>query len=108
MLLVAVLVMVKRGADWTMILLVGLAAGFAVYSARTVPVAAALLVPVAAIQLQRVVGPVQRLRRPERTFLIGSALVSLVVLAALVPTTSDRPPPQPDWVDASFTSMPAG
>ncbi|HRK47180.1 MAG TPA: hypothetical protein PK324_16220, partial [Nocardioides sp.] len=57
-LLVTVLVMVKRGADWTTIALVGLAAGFAVYSSRTVPVAAALLVPVAAYQLQRVVGPV--------------------------------------------------
>ncbi len=108
MLLVAVLVMVKRGADWTSIVLVGLAAGFAVYSSRTVPVAAALLVPVAAYQLQRVVGPVQRLRRAERAFLLGCAAVSLAVLAVLVPRTSDHTPPQPHWVTDSFESMPAG
>jgi hypothetical protein len=107
-LLVTVLVMVRRGADWTTIALVGLAAGFAVYSARTVPMAAALLVPLAAMQLQRAVGPVQRLGRAERAFTLGSALVSLAVLAALVPSTSDHTPPQPDWVDGSFESMPAG
>jgi hypothetical protein len=108
LLLVTVLVMVRRGADWTTIALVGLATGFAVYSARTVPVAAAMLVPLAALQLQRTVGPVQRLRRPERTFLLGAAVGSLAVLALLVPSTSAQPPPQPGWVDTSFDSMPAG
>ncbi|QIG42522.1 hypothetical protein G5V58_06810 [Nocardioides anomalus] len=108
LLLVTVLVMVKRSADWTTILLVGLAAGFAVYSARTVPVAAALLVPVAAAQLQRVVGPVRRQRRRERLFAVGSSVTALVVLALLVPTTSDHTPPQPEWVDGAFASMPAG
>ncbi|HRD63489.1 MAG TPA: hypothetical protein PL137_21490, partial [Nocardioides sp.] len=79
-----------------------------VYSSRTVPVAAALLVPVAAYQLQRVVGPVQRLRAAERAFVLGAAAVSLAVLAVLVPRTSNHTPPQPDWVTSSFEEMPAG
>jgi hypothetical protein len=107
-LLITVLVMVRRGADWTSIALVGLAAGFAVYSSRTVPVAACMLVPVAAFQLQRVVGTLSRLARPERWLVLGAALASLGILAAMVPSTSDEPPPQPSWVDPTLTAMPEG
>ena len=107
-LLVTVLVLVRRGSDWTSIALVGLAAGFAVYSSRTVPVAACLLVPVAAFALQGAVGPVRRLRRPERWLVVGAAVTSLGVLAALVPTTSQDPPPQPAWVDPTLTALPEG
>ncbi len=107
-LLVTVLVMVKRGADWSTIALVGLAAGFAVYSSRTVPVAASMLVPLAAAQLQLPLGSVQRLRRAERSFVLGCAAVSLAVLAVLVPSTSDHSPPQPSWVEPTFEAMPEG
>jgi hypothetical protein len=107
-LLVTVLVMVRRGADWSSIAMVGLAAGFAVYSSRTVPVAACMLVPVAAFQLQRVVGSVRRLGRPERWLMIGVAVASLGILAAMVPSTSDNPPPQPTWVEPTLTAMPDG
>jgi hypothetical protein len=107
-LLITLLAMVRKGADWSTIALVALATGFAVYSARTVPVAAAMLVPLAASRLQGAVGPVSRLRAPERSFAIGSGVVALAVLAVLVPSTSDRTPPQPDWVDGRFESMPEG
>ncbi len=107
-LLVTVLVMVRRGADWSTIAMVGLAAGFAVYSSRTVPMAACMLVPLAAFQLQRVVGAAHRLGRPERWLMIGAAVASLGVLAAMVPSTSDEPPPQPKWVEPTLTAMPDG
>jgi hypothetical protein len=107
-LMVTVLVMVRRNADWTSIALVGLAAGFAVYSGRTVPVAACMLVPVAAFQLQRVVGTIGRLARPERWFVVALAVTSLGVLAAMVPSTSDTPPPQPSWVEPTLTALPDG
>jgi hypothetical protein len=107
-LLVTVLVMVRRGSDWFTIALVGLAAGFAVYSARTVPVAATMLVPLAAVQLQRPIGPVQRLRRGERSLVLGASVATLAVLAVLVPRTSDIPPPQPTWVDPTLSAMPDG
>lgn len=107
-LMVAVLAMVRQGADWSTIALVALAAGFAVYSARTVPVAAAMLVPLAAARLQGAVGTATRLRAPERSFALGSGVAALVVLALLVPSTSDRTPPQPDWVDGTFEAMPDG
>jgi hypothetical protein len=107
-LLITVLVMVRLGSDWTSIAVVGLAAGFAVYSARTVPVAACMLVPVAAYHLQRVVGASTRQRRPERMVVVGAAVAALGVLALLVPTTSDTPPSQPRWVDPTFQAMPDG
>jgi hypothetical protein len=108
LLTLTVLVMVRMGADWTSIALVGLAAGFAVYSGRTVPVAACMLVPVGAFQLQRAVGRVGRLRRPERLLVVGAAVVSLGALAAIVPSTAATPPPQPKWVDPAFSAMPDG
>jgi hypothetical protein len=107
-LLITVLVMVKRNADWTSIGLVGLAAGFAVYSSRTVPFAACMMVPVAAFQLQRVVGDVRRLVRPERWLVIGAGIASLGILAAMVPSTSTKPPPQPAWVQPTLSAMPDG
>ena len=107
-LLVTVLVMVRRGSDWTSIALVGLAAGFAVYSARTVPVAACMLVPLAAFHLQRALGDVKRIRRPERVLVVGAAVAALGVLAVMVPTTADSPPSQPSWVDPAFRGMPDG
>lgn len=108
MLAVAVVVMVRRGGDWTDVLLVGLAAGFAVYSARTVPLAACMMVPLAATQLQRLLGPPLRATRGANVAVLGSAACALVVLAIAVPTTSATPPPQPGWVDARLGSLPDG
>ena len=105
---VTVLLMVRRGADWFMTAMVGLSAGFSVYSGRTVPVAACMLVPLAAHTLQGLLGDTQRVRRIERTVALGAAAASLAVLAVLVPSTSDKPPPQPSWVDPALTSMPDG
>jgi hypothetical protein len=55
-----------------------------------------------------VVGSVRRLGRPERWLMIGVALASLGILAAIVPSTSDEPPPQPKWVEPTLTAMPDG
>jgi len=108
MLAVTVLLMVRRGSDWFMIAMVGLSAGFAVYSGRTVPVAACMLVPLGARTIQGLLGDSQRLRRVERSLAFAAAAASLVILAAIVPSTSDQPPPQPKWVDPALTSLPGG
>lgn len=107
LLMVTVLVMVRRGADWTSIALVGLAAAFTVYSLRTVPVAACLLVPLAAVRLQGVLGTTRRPGRREVGLVLAGGALALGALAAVVPSTSADPPPQPDWVDPALTALPA-
>jgi hypothetical protein len=107
-LLVTVLVMVRRGADWTSIALVGVATVFAHYSARTVPVAACLLVPVAAQQLQGLLGDVRRQRSGERWMVIATVVAALAVLAVLVPSTSKDTPPEPSWVPPTLSALPDG
>jgi RsiW-degrading membrane proteinase PrsW (M82 family) len=93
---------------WTEVLLVALAGGFAVYSLRTVPVAAAMVVPLAA-------GPVQDLftrrtpvGRRERVVVTGGAVLALAVLAVVVPHTADDPPTEPAWLDPALSGLPAG
>jgi hypothetical protein len=86
-----------------------LAAGIcAVWSWRTVPIAAMVASPLVAVQLhagdKRPAGP----GRPERLLVAGISVLSLGVLAALVPRTADEPPSQPSWVDPALSSLPAG
>jgi hypothetical protein len=109
---VTVVTMWKRAHNsWTEILLVGLAAGLAVYSTRTVPLAAALLVPVAAGPLQGLLG-----RLPSRTSVPGRELVTvagcsalaLVALAVVVPHTATDHPDEPSWLAPSLSTLPPG
>jgi hypothetical protein len=95
--------------SWTEVLLVLLAGGFAVYSARTVPVAAAMLVPLGS-------GPVQDLLRAERpparrrevVALAGGVVAALAALAVAVPHTAANPPDEPSWLTPSLDRLPAG
>jgi len=98
----------REALPWTQVLLVLLALGWAVYSLRTVPVAAATLVPLAAMALQADIGERTRVSRGERVFVAGAFVAALAVLALLVPRTADEPAPQPDWVDPALSSLPAG
>jgi hypothetical protein len=105
----AVVPLVRRGgATWLTVGLLALGAGWAVYSTRTVPLAACLLVPLAAASLQGLLGPPQPLVRRERLVLLGSWVAGLALVAALVPHTSDRPVDQPPWLDPALTALPAG
>ncbi len=63
----------RRHNDWTEILLVALAAAFAIYSQRTVPVAAAMIAPLAAAPLQDLLGRRTPVVRGERLVVAGGA-----------------------------------
>lgn len=104
-----VLVAARRGdTSWTRLLLLAVTVACAVYSNRTVPVAAAMAAPLAAHALQQLVGRRTRPARPERVLVVGSALVTLAVLAVVTPHTSSEPAPQPSWVRPTLSAMPAG
>ena len=85
------------------------AAACAVWSWRTVPVSAMLLVPLAAQQIgaSRATAP-HRVPRPEKALLAGAGIVALAALAVVVPQTSDHPPSQPSWVDPALNALPPG
>jgi len=110
LLAVTITLMVRRRmATWFDLALLLLVAGFAVSSWRTVPVAAMIIVPLAAAQARpRDADPDRRIARPERLLVAGGAVAALVALAVAVPHTSDDPPPQPSWVDPTLSSLPAG
>lgn len=106
--LCAVLLIRGPRPPWTDVAFVLVAGGFAVWSLRTVPVAAVMLMPLVA----RAARPLLRTRpgpllRREVYAVVGSGLVALAVLAAVVPHTSDRPPTQPTWVDPALSALPA-
>jgi hypothetical protein len=109
LLAVAVFLMI-RGSDRSYLDLgLLLAAGAcAVWSWRTVPVAATILVPLIAVQLHnggtRPAGPWRR----ERILVVGASVLTLAILAVLVPRTANEPPSQPSWVDPALSSLPAG
>lgn len=107
--LVPTVIMVRRGGTWFDLGLVVLGAAFTVYSMRTGPIAACLLTPVAAAQLQRLTArPPDPVRRLELALLLTAAAAALACLAAVVPVTSSDPPAQPAWVDQSLSRLPAG
>ncbi len=97
-----------RRNSWTELLLILLAGGFAVYSQRTVPIAASMLAPLAAAPLQALFGGRTPVVHRERVAVAGCAALTLVVLALLVPHTSGNPPDQPSWADPALSRLPVG
>lgn len=95
-------------SSWSDTAFLLLALVLAVYSARTLPLAAVLLVPASCRALQRVLPPRTPAPRWEARSVGALTVGALVVLLALVPRTSERPPPQPDWVTPALTSLPDG
>ncbi len=109
LLVVTVLAMWKRRRnDWIDILLVGLAAAFAVYSQRTVPVSAAMLAPLAAAPLQHLLGRRTPEVRAERLVVGGGVVAALLALAVAVPHTSADPPQHAAWLDPALRALPPG
>ncbi|WP_346387590.1 hypothetical protein [Nocardioides sp.] len=100
--------MFKRGAnEWFDILMLLMVGGWAVYSSRTVPVAAAMVAPFAARALQAAIGPMQPADVRERLLLWSGYSVALLSLAVIVPHTADEPPAQPAWVTSSLAQIPS-
>ena len=82
---------------WTDALLVGLACGWAIYTTRTVVVAAMMLVPIAAQVFGNARTPVPRTTRRETYGVALGFIGCLVALAVAVPRSADRPPEDPAW-----------
>ena len=110
LLVVTAVAMFRAGpARWADTALFVTALGLAVYSLRTVPVSAAMLVPLAADALQRALRqPVPGRGRRERWLVAGGAVAALGVLAAVTPHTADRPPRQPVWLEPALSALPPG
>jgi hypothetical protein len=110
LLAITVVLVVRRPTisrlDLALLLLAG---GCAVWSWRTVPLAAMILVPLAAAQVRGTTARSASANpRIERLLVAAGALVALVALAVAVPHTSSNPPAQPSWVDPALSSLPAG
>ena len=109
-LLLTLVVMARQGRrGWFDLGFLVAAAACAVWSWRTVPVSAMLLVPLAAQQIGASLATApHRVPRPEKALLAGAGIVALAALAVVVPQTSDHPPSQPSWVDPALNALPPG
>ena len=95
------------GMTWSHTLLLLLAGGWAVYSARTVPVSAAVVAPLLAMSLQTLLPPRSKVTRRERQVVLGGFGAALVALALVLPQV-DLAPRQPGWLDPALDALPAG
>jgi hypothetical protein len=109
LLALAIVPRVRRGpVSWFDVCLIGLAALWAVYSTRTVPVAACMLAPLAAAALQPKPAACPPVQRTERLLVLGGYVVALAVLAIVVPHTADQPRATPSWLDGAVGDLPEG
>ncbi|MGN6723847.1 MAG: hypothetical protein ACTHJM_14660 [Marmoricola sp.] len=92
---------------WLETLLVVTALGWALYSARTVPVAAGMLVPFVARAVQTWL-PDRKVPTNERRVLAVMAIVAVALLGVLVPSKANHLPTEPTWVQSSLGSLPKG
>lgn len=88
----SLLVWLRRGTDWPSALFLGLGLGLALYSNRTLPLAAVTLAPLAAAALQQLL-PTASSFPTRRELGTGAAVgvMGLVVLALVTPHTANRP-----------------
>ena len=109
LLALAVVPRVRRGrVPWFDLALIGLACAWALYSLRTVPVAACMAAPLAAAALQPGIGGRPVATRVERFLVLGAYLGALGVLAVVVPHTADQPRETPTWLDGALGDLPVG
>ena len=107
MLAIAVVYLARSRQSWLTILLVLMAAGWAIYSSRTTPVAAAVVVPLVARALQSVVPPSGGMGRGERLAVAGIGVATLGALA-LIATPRAQEPVVPAWTDDRLAALPDG
>lgn len=104
-----VVLMWTRGmrVPWTHVGLLILATGWALLSARTVTLGAAIIAPLFARGLQGLTqGARARVRRPEVASLAVAGLVCAIVLAVVAPSTSSVPGSVPLKLDAQLDGLP--
>lgn len=112
-LMLALLLTVRlRGSPipWHEVALVVLAGMAAVYSSRTVPVAAVIVAPLLARALITLTPELRRTRIPRTEMLVVglAAVISLAALALTTSRTSDEPPSDSAVVEARLDGLPQG
>jgi hypothetical protein len=106
MLAIVIVVNMSRGpTNWRRIILIGLAGAFAIYSSRTVPIAAGVLAPVIAMTLQSLAGSEITFGRRERLAVAAGIVVSLIALTALVPAAA-KGVTEPSWEEPALSGLP--
>ncbi|MCW2758236.1 MAG: hypothetical protein JWO46_1982, partial [Nocardioidaceae bacterium] len=111
LLAVIVVIWVRRGQPgWFPVLMLLVCAGWALYTNRTVPIAAAMAAPMAAAALGRLgTGDIgEATRRTDVRLAGGLVAAALVVLAVVVPFTAADGPKQPSWLGPELRALPAG
>lgn len=88
------------------VVLVGMT--FLVYSSRTVPVAAAVLVPLAAERLQAQIGARTRVGRPERWLLTAGTAAGVICVSLIAPARADLAPAAVTAFDERLDALPPG
>lgn len=107
MLAIAVVFLARGRPPWLSIVLLLMAAGWAVYSSRTTPVAAAIVVPLVAQAIQSIVPTSDVMARGERATVAGIGVVGLLTLGWLASTRADEQV-VPPWTDARLAVLPDG
>jgi len=93
---------------WVVVALSVVALGALLYSARTTPVAAAIIAPLLALALAPLVPAPLAVDRVERRVMVATTGVLLVVLAVLAGVKSDRAPDVPPWLATEMEALPPG
>jgi hypothetical protein len=108
LLVIVVAVRLRKGPNsWFLTLMVLVCAGWAVYSMRTVPIAAATAAPLAAQSLASLLP--ENGRSPRQDFRVAGILAAAVL--ALLPLFSfayDHRAAEPAWVSQELAAMPSG
>jgi hypothetical protein len=91
--------------DLTLLLVAGVCA---IWTWRTVPAAAMILVPLVAVQRATLRGATPVPGQLERLLLTVGGVATLAAVALVVPQTAADPPSQPTWVDPALSQLPAG
>ncbi|GAB3035312.1 hypothetical protein GCM10011376_19010 [Nocardioides flavus (ex Wang et al. 2016)] len=107
MLAIAVVHAARSRQSWLSILLLLMAAGWAVYSSRTTPVAAAIVAPLVARAFQSAVPTADRPGRREQLALVGLGALTLTLFALIAPSRGDRTV-VPPWTDERLSALPQG
>lgn len=99
----------RRRTPWTEILLVGLAIGFALLYVRTIAVGGAIIAPMAAMAIARVVRlPREPIARREVALTLGLSAAALAVAGLLAPSRGAQPAWGPNDLDRPIAALPAG
>lgn len=107
MLAIAVVYVARTQQSWLSVLLLLMAAGWAIYSSRTTPVAAAIVVPLVTRAFQSVVPSSDGMGRVERLAVLGMGVVTLGALALIAGPRAEEPV-VPAWTDERLAALPDG